>query len=250
MEFHLLGPVEAHLDGKWIDLGPPRQRRVLAALAVDAGRPVSVDALIDRVWDEDPPRRARHALYVYIGRIRKVIESYGNSTSPPNLIRRSPGYLLDINPSRIDIHGFKSLVAWARDAPHDQQLTYLRDAMRLWRDPPLANIPGNWAVSVREIWQQDYLDTAISWADAELRSANAARVVGPLTELLTRHPLAESVAAALMRALHSAGRPADALHCFTRCRSLLVSELGVEPGVEMRDLHQAILRGAAPTPKP
>ena len=252
MEFRLLGPVEVWTAAGPVDVGPSRQRAVLAALLVDAGRPVTVETVIDRVWGDTPPDRVRHTLYVYVARLRKALGS-------SRLLNRSGGYVLAVDPGQVDLHVFRSQVARARAAscPEAERATLLRRALDLWRGTPLADVPGEWAAQVREGWRQQHLEAAVSWAQAALSAGAPGALVGPLVELSTEHPLAEPLVAALMRALHASGRRAEALDCFARIRKRLADELGVDPGAELQALHQAILRSdaapasvSAPAPAP
>src|SRR5256885_16438040 len=110
MEIGLLGPVQVRAPGGLVDPGQPRQRCVLAALAVDAGRPVPVETLLDRTWGPDQPRNARQALYVYVTGIRKLIERTGAGTAV-RLVRYAGGYLLDIDPDRVDLPRLRSHLA-------------------------------------------------------------------------------------------------------------------------------------------
>src|SRR6266511_3067878 len=219
MEFRLLGPVEVWTAAGPVDVGPSRQRAVLAALLVDAGRPVTVETVIDRVWGDTPPDRVRHTLYVYVARLRKALGS-------SRLLNRSGGYVLAVDPGQVDLHVFRSQVARARAAscPEAERATLLRRALDLWRGTPLADVPGEWAAQVREGWRQQHLEAAVSWAQA---------------------------------ALSASGRRAEALDCFARIRKRLADELGVDPGAELQALHQAILRSdaapasvSAPAPAP
>ncbi|MEJ3750699.1 BTAD domain-containing putative transcriptional regulator [Actinomycetes bacterium KLBMP 9797] len=238
MEFLLLGPMELRVDGHPVDLGPPRQRSVLAALAVEAGRPVQVDTVIDRVWDQAPPARARKTLYVYISRIREAIR-------PLPLAYRSRGYVLDIDPDLVDLCRFRRLIGQARGAgqPDARRRASLREALGLWRGDPLADLPGTWAARVREAADQQRLAATVLWAEIESRLGDPGAVVGPLTDLLGEYPMAEQVAAALMRALRATGSDAAALACYAAVRRRLVEELGADPGAELQQLHGEILRG-------
>jgi DNA-binding SARP family transcriptional activator/tetratricopeptide (TPR) repeat protein len=244
MDLRLLGPVEVWTPGLLIDAGPPRQRSVLAALAVDVGRPVMVETVIDRVWGEAPPDRVRDLLYVYISRIRKMIGEAGEGTRV-RLVRRSGGYALDMAPDSVDIHRFRRLKGQAGDpqCPDDRRAILLRQTLDLWRGAPLADLPGEWAAQVRTGWHQQRLDAVGAWAQVELRLGNAGAVVGPLTDLIAEYPLAEPLVAALMTALHAAGRGADALDCYATTRHRLAEQLGADPGPELQRLHQSILRG-------
>jgi DNA-binding SARP family transcriptional activator/tetratricopeptide (TPR) repeat protein len=237
VEFRVLGPVEADVDGRMVDLGRPQQRLVLAVLLVDAGRPVSTEALIDRVWDIAPDG-ARRTLQVHITRLRRVLD--GCSVE---LIRRSGGYVLDADPDRVDWHRFRRLVDQARrpECPGPAQATLLGQALELWSGPPLAGLPGRWAARVRQGWQQQYVEAVVAWAQASLGLGDPGVVLPRLGELVGEHPLAESVAAAYMRALYAAGRPADALEHYTAIRCRLAEELGTDPSPELRRLHRQIL---------
>jgi DNA-binding SARP family transcriptional activator len=259
MDIRLLGSVEVSAVGRLVQLPQPRQRAVVAALAVDAGQPVPVQTLIDRVWGELAPRQVRQALYTYVSQLRQLIVEAGNGVTPAAaLVRRSGGYVLDLDPDRVDIHRFRRLVAQAHDGacPPQQGVVLLRQALQLWRGTPLADLPGDWPARVRAAWQQEHLDAAVARARAELRTGNAEQAVGPLAVLVEDHPLNESLAAALMLVLHAAGRGADALHRYDRTRRRLAEDLGTDPGPDLQRLYQAILRGdlnhpaTTPTPTP
>jgi DNA-binding SARP family transcriptional activator/tetratricopeptide (TPR) repeat protein len=255
-EFRLLGPVEVWAAGRVVNTGPPRQRSVLAALLVDAGRPVTWESLVDRVWGSTPPEGARHALHTHIARLRRVLADVGDQPVP--LVHRSGGYLLDVEPDLVDVHRFRRLVDGARDPQlaGDTRLARLRDAMALWRGEPLAGVSGEWAARVRDGWRGQHVDAAVLWARAELAAGNPGPVIGPLTDLLAENPLVEPLSGELMRALHAAGRTAEALECYAQTRRRLVEELGAEPGAELQAVHRAVLRNAgeepavAPVPPP
>ena len=252
-EFRLLGAVEIWAAGRQVDAGQPRQRVVLAALLVDAGRLVVWDALVDRVWGPIPPARARQTLYSHVARIRQLLNQAAAPNEPPaRLIRRPGGYELDVDPQQVDVHRFQGLIDRARDPDRVdvERVALLREALALWRGEPLAGLSGPWADRVRDGWRQRRLDAVLAWAQAELQVGNPAVVIGSLTELLGEHPLLEPLAAALMRALCAAGRSADALDCYTATRRRLVDELGNEPGTELARLQHAILRPDLDQPAP
>jgi DNA-binding SARP family transcriptional activator len=246
-EFRLLGSVEWHVAGRAMELGPARQRKVLAALLADAGQRVAIETLIDRVWDDAPPAKARDVLYAYMTRIRRVLAQPGGApqTPPDLLIRRAGGYVLDVDRDRVDLYRFRRLVEHGRAAGSDERrrVEALREALDLWRGPALADLSGAWVTRMREGLSQLRLDAVILWAHAELRVGNGAAVVGPVTDLIAEHPLAEPLVAMLMRALSTIGRSADALDCYARARLRLIEQLGVDPGPDLRQLHQALLRG-------
>jgi DNA-binding SARP family transcriptional activator/tetratricopeptide (TPR) repeat protein len=243
VKFRLLGPIEVEGNvGQLVELGPPRQRSVLAALAVDAGKLVMVDSLVDRVWGESPPARVQHAIYSYVARLRAIL---AGEPSAPALVRRSRGYLLDADPGSVDVHRFHDLLAQARTSrdPDPVRADLLRGGLDLWRGSPLAEMPGEWAAGLRHVWGQQRLEAVVLWAGIELRTGNPAVVIDTLTGLVAEHPLHEPLTCALMRALHASGRVGDALACYATVRASLADELGVDPSAELRQVHQSILDG-------
>src|SRR4051812_26355983 len=143
MEIRILGPVELRLDQHVVDAGPPQQRHVLAVLAAEAGRTVTSELLIDRVWDE-APAGARRTLQVYLTRLRRLLAG-----DVPVLPRRSGGYALNVAPEQIDLNRFRDLVDQSRGRPDDEGVPLLRRALNLWTGEPLAGLPGGWAERMR-----------------------------------------------------------------------------------------------------
>jgi DNA-binding SARP family transcriptional activator/tetratricopeptide (TPR) repeat protein len=255
-ELRLLGPVEVRAAGRPLDLGAAKLRVVLAALIVDSGRPVTLDALIDRVWDETPPPAARTVVYAHLSRIRGLLARAAvTGEEPPRLERRAGGYLLRANPELIDLHRFRLLVGQSGAAGIEtaRQAALLAEAVDLWRGTALDGLPGEWAQRVRGGLERERLDALVRWADVELSRGRHVEVISRLSEPAAQHPLVEPLMAHLMRALYLDGRSAEALDLHARTRRRLVDELGAEPGREIRDVHQAILREDAvdvlPRPK-
>ncbi|RFU82783.1 hypothetical protein DY218_31030 [Streptomyces triticagri] len=249
MEVRVLGPVEIWDCDKTVDVGPIQQRIVLAVLAANASRPVSAEALIDRVWGEQPPAKARDALYTYISRLRRLLGSRQSAAGAPEVegvqvLRRADGYLLDMEAELIDLHRFRQLVARARveESSEVDRAKLLREALDTWSETPLAGLPGQWVARARGSWEHERLDAATRWAALELRLGRPLDVIAPLRELLWDHPVAEPLAAVLMRALAMAGREAEALDYYASLRTQLADTLGVEPGSQLRAVHQALLR--------
>ena len=249
----MLGPVEVWAEGRCAATGPPQRRGVLAGLLADAGRLVTTEALIGRVWGEEPPASARRTLHAHVARIRGVL-AHAGAPGAPVLTHRSGGYVLEVDIEAVDLHRFRRLVGLAREpgcAP-EQRALLLGRAVGLWRGEALAGVGGEWAQRTRRSWRHEYLDAMIDWAKAQVRSGDAAAAVGPMTDLAGEHPLVEPVAEALIAALHAAGRTGAALEAYTAIRRRLAEELGTDPGPDLRALQQAILRSRAgkPTPVP
>ena len=257
VDVQLLGPVELSAEGRAVEVGPPQRRTVMAALAVDVGRPVAVDVVIERVWGPHAPDGARGAVHAHVARIRRMCEQAAESAEKPLLlVRRSGGYLLEARQDQVDVYRFRQLVDQARAAgsAEPSRAVLLREALDLWRGEPLSGLNGEWAARMREAWRRQHQDAAVGWARAELRHGDPAAVIGPLTGLLGEYPLAEPLAEALMRALHETGRSAEALDCYAAVRKHLAEELGTDTGPALRQLHQSILRGhrseSSPRPEP
>ncbi|GAA3793960.1 hypothetical protein GCM10022226_11560 [Sphaerisporangium flaviroseum] len=161
------------------------------------------------------------------------------------LVRRTGGYALEVAPDMVDLHRFRRLVITAYDPkrPDAERSALLREALDLWRGTALADLPGAWAARMRETWNRQRLDAAVQWARAELRLGRPEEVIGPVAELSADHPFAEPLAGVLIRALAAAGRHAEALDYYASIRAHLIDKLGTEPGPELREVHQEILRG-------
>ncbi|SNY70109.1 AfsR/SARP family transcriptional regulator [Paractinoplanes atraurantiacus] len=242
IEFRLLGPVEMWVDGHRLEAGQPRQRTVLAALAADAGRVVTTDTLIDRLWGDTPPATARRSLHAHVTRVRRVLDEVGDQVA---LRRRAGGYLLDAAPELVDLHRMRGLLDRGRRSP-TERVALLREAVALWRGEPLTGIAGPWADRMRQSWRQERLDLMLAWSRAELAAGNPGEVIRRLSELTGDYPLAEPLSTELIRALHAAGRSAEALERYAAIRRRLGEELGVDPGPELQALYRTLL--GAPSP--
>lgn len=261
MEIRLLGPVGLWDEGVEVELARSHRRAVLAVLAMTPRRPVAFDVLIDRVWGEEPPREVRHSLYSHVSAIRRRLAQLGPASGGSQLRRLKGAYLLDVDPDRVDLHRARRLAAEARQLAGDaadqdrRALRLWQEASALWRADPLGGVGGEWAARVRAGLHEEWLALVVERYRLELRLGHHAAVVGPLAALLADHPLAEPLAGLQMIALYRSGRQEAALEVYTRLRRRLVAELGDEPGVELRELHERILRrdpalDLAPAPAP
>ncbi|MEV4345189.1 tetratricopeptide repeat protein [Actinoplanes sp. NPDC049596] len=232
-EFGVLGAVEARAGGQPIELGHARQRSVLAVLLVEAGRPVTVDQLIDRVWGERPPQRAAGSLYSYLSRLRAVVAG----------IERQPGgYAVTADPLTVDLHRFRWLVARGRAAESDRAgAELIAQGLGLWRGEPFAGLDTPWLSTTRELLLGERFAAELDHHDVLLRLARHGELLPRLTAAVAEHPLDERLAEQFMLALYRSGRQADADEQYRRIRARLADELGSDPGAGLRRLHERIL---------
>jgi DNA-binding SARP family transcriptional activator len=251
VQFRILGPVELWVAGVRTDLGPLKQRTMLAALLIDPGHPVTQETLIERVWGGTPPAEVRNAVYTYITRLRRILErAASRDGSRINLMRRSGGYLLEVDHDRIDVHRFLHLLKQAGTASVSEPecAAFLRQALSIWHGTPLADLQGSWAARVRERLIRQRCDSLVARADVEMRLGYSAVIVEELREALAEQPLAEGLICQLLRVLYHVGRGAEALDTYARARTLIVDEVGAEPCAELRRVHQEILCETLPLP--
>jgi DNA-binding SARP family transcriptional activator len=226
MEFRILGPLEVLSDGRTLDLGGQKHRMLLALLVLEANRVVSRDRLIDALWEEEPPETAVKALQVYISQLRKLV-------GKERLQTKAPGYLLRVEPAELDLARFRRL----------QEEGALGEALSLWRGPPLADF-GYQRFAQAEIARLEEMRVSCleERIDQDLARGRHAELVGELEALVKEHRLRERLRGQLMLCLYRSGRQAEALEVYQGARRALVEELGIEPGRELRELHQEILR--------
>jgi DNA-binding SARP family transcriptional activator len=218
-----------------LDLGAGKQRALLAILLLHANEVVSATRLIDDLWPEAAPRTAAKSVQVYVSGLRKELGDGRVET-------RRPGYLLHVEPDELDVARFELLAADARGARPERAAALLRQALSLWRGPPLADLADE-RFAQPEIARLEALRVAAleQRIDAELAAGADAELVGELEALVAAHPLRERPRAQLMLALYRAGRQAEALDAYRDARRALVDELGIEPSAELRELEQAVL---------
>ncbi|MFC7496359.1 MULTISPECIES: BTAD domain-containing putative transcriptional regulator [unclassified Nocardioides] len=257
----VLGPLEVHGEGaaEPVDVGSPRHREVLAALVLDAGRVVSTDALLDRVWGDASRGGTTANLHAVISRLRGRLR---DGRAGVEVATVPPGYRLDVPAGGIDAVVFVDLLASARTSRAAGDCETARrqvgEALQLWRGPAYADIPHPFAEA--EAARLDGLRLAAVELAAELDLATGrhAEVVHRLPAVVEEHPLRESLRGLLMLALYRSGRQSDALGEYDEVRRLLADELGLDPGPQLQQLHQRVLQQdgglmvepAAPTPTP
>ncbi|CAL9328331.1 BTAD domain-containing putative transcriptional regulator [Streptomyces sp. enrichment culture] len=245
MRIDVLGAVRAfHDDGTPVDLGGPRHREVLARLVAAEGRMVATDTLVDDLWAE-PPTRAVGALRTFVAALRRAIEPGRPPRTPPRLlVTEGPGYALRLPRDAVDVHRFEDALARARRTPDG--LTGLDAALAAWRGPAYADVAGSaWAERERTRLEELRLEGVELRARLRLDSGSGAELVAELGAHVTEHPWREPAWGLLARALHRAGRQADALATLRRARTMLADQLGLDPGADLRRLETDILRGAS-----
>lgn len=229
----MLGPLEVWHAGARLPITAPMQRALLASLLVQPGAAVSLDAIVEDLWGEEPPRTAVTTVRNYVRRLRAVFPE-------PVLRSTTAGYRLDVAPEQVDVHRFSSLAGRAQAG---SALELFDEALGLWRGDPLTNIGD---VPLRAVQapklEEIYLAAVENAVDLRLERGRHDGLVAELVELTGRYPLRERLCGQLMVALYRGGRAAEALAAYRAFRSRLVTELGMEPGPDLRTLETAILR--------
>jgi DNA-binding SARP family transcriptional activator/tetratricopeptide (TPR) repeat protein len=244
MRFGVLGPLDIH-DGRGTVAVPAgRQRVLLGSLLLRANSPVAADELAELIWDGAPPSGAAATLRAHVMRLRKTL----GPSAGTRVLTRYPGYLLAAAEDEVDALEFARLChdgsaavragSWAAGAAK------LGEALHLWRGQPLADVPCQALLDAeRPRLEQLHLQALEGRNEAVLHLSSGSELIPELEALAREHPLHERFQAQLMRALYMSGRSAEAIAHYQHARTVLVEELGTEPGAELRDLHQNILAG-------
>ncbi len=237
LEFRVLGPLEV-LDagGQALALGGQKQRAVLAVLLLEAGRVVPTEVIVDRLWGEEPPPTAITSLQNTISRLRKLL-------GQERLLTKPPGYAISMEPEELDLARFERLVAEAHELKPEPKAALLREALALWRGPPLADFTYD-SFAQNEIGRLTELRSSAleDRIDADLELGRHSELVGELETLVREYPMRERLRGQLMLALYRCGRQAEALEAYQETRRVLVDELGIEPSPKLQELSRQILR--------
>ncbi|MFJ8474495.1 AfsR/SARP family transcriptional regulator [Kitasatospora sp. NPDC094011] len=240
LRFAVLGPVRGWRDGGELALGSPQQRSLLLSLLLRANHPVSTDQLVDDLWDEEPPLRARAVIRTYVHRLRRVL-------GPAPVTSLAGGYLLTVTPGGLDTQRCEELVGEARElrgaGEHPRAAAALRSALALWQGEPMPGLPGPYAERQRGEWAERRVTVLEACLEAEVQAGPSGGAVAELTAAAAEFPLRERFAELLMLALYQAGRQADALGVYRATDARLRAELGVAAGPGLRELQRRILAG-------
>jgi DNA-binding SARP family transcriptional activator/tetratricopeptide (TPR) repeat protein len=253
LEFCLLGPLVVHCDGATMAVPRGKQRALLAALLLNAGRVVPVDELTETLWGPSPPPSAGPTIRNHVKRLRHALGEAGRAR-----IRTLPhGYLIQVGVGELDVARFEALQGTARQAAREgaweRAAAQLRTALELWRGEPLADVHSE-LLALREVPRltEMRLQAVEARIDADLHLGGHGEVIAELRQLTAAHPLRERLHALLMLALYRNGQQGEALAAYQRARRTLIDELGAEPGPELHQLQHQILTAdpalAAPAP--
>ena len=248
--FSVLGPLEVTRGGAAVNLGPFKQRVILALLLCRANRVVPVSVLVDALWDAEPPRTARKSVQVHISELRKQlgIGSTARRNGDPVLEHTGPGYVLRVQAGQLDLLRFRDLVSAGLEVRREgdtlAEAEILGNALGVWRSPALADLAvaavlAEEADRLHEMYVSAYED----WAEAELALGRSGAVLAGIEELVVRHPFRERLRHAQMLALHRAGRRTEALAAFDALRQRMGRDLGMAPSAVLERLHGAMLAG-------
>jgi DNA-binding SARP family transcriptional activator len=244
VEFRILGPLEVLDGGRAVALPRGRARALLARLILDAGNVVSAERLIHDLWGEVVPPTVRTALQGLVSNLRTRLEPRRARGEAPAVLRTAAtGYALAIDPACVDANRFRRLLEESRAADAAKRAAALRQALNLWRGPPLADFMYE-PFAQREIAALEELRLAAieERVDADLDLGLESELVAEVERLVAEHPFRERLRGQLMLALYRTGRQAEALEAYRDARQTLVEELGIEPGSRLRRLEESILR--------
>ncbi|MEU2735502.1 BTAD domain-containing putative transcriptional regulator [Streptomyces sp. NPDC007095] len=253
VRFAVLGPVRVWRAGTELHLGRPQERALLALLLVRAGQPVSMSEIVDVLWGRRPPDTAVNVVHRHVGALRRLLEP-GLPTRAPGhwLLRDTGGYRLVADSGSLDLLRFRALRVEARRAASDgapaRAVDLFAEALSLWQGPAAHGIPVEArAHAAFGSLDDERLATVKEAADVALRAGVPGVVLPRLQEAAADSPLDEPLMARLILALSATGQRPAALSTYLTVSDRLADELGIDPGPELRDAHQAVLRDAAST---
>ncbi|CAM3832556.1 BTAD domain-containing putative transcriptional regulator [Kibdelosporangium persicum] len=254
LRVQLLGTVSAWRGEEQLDLGSGRQRAVFAALAMRANRVVSREDLVASVWGDNAPSGASGSLYTYVSRLRRVLEPDRSRWSGgQTLVSAGSGYSLQLEDGRLDVVEFDRLRESGNELWNRRDLSAARAAMdaalALWQGEALAGIQGPSAALHRKRLAELRLAALERRAEIMLAAGDINGAVTELYRLASAHPLRESLRGLLMTALHRGGRDPEALEVYEETKQILIEQLGIEPGANLRRVYNEIVaRPTAGTP--
>ena len=247
LRFEILGPQRAWYADREIDLGPGKQRAVLAVLLLSVGRPVPTGQIVEAVWPEDPPANGPNVVQKHVAGLRRVLEPERSPRTPGQVLSLTDaGYLLRVDPEGVDAVRFERAVHRARQRHAEgcatEALSELAAALELWQGEPFVGFTGPIFDAARQRLVELRAVALETRAELTLDLGRHREVIGELRELVAEFPVRERLRHHLMLALHRSGRQAEALAAYREFGSLLREEYGIEPGEALQELHRRILR--------
>jgi DNA-binding SARP family transcriptional activator/tetratricopeptide (TPR) repeat protein len=242
LNFLILGPLEVRSAGRNVDVGGRRQRKLLGFFLVNVGRAVSLEQLVDELW-EAPPTSARQQIRNAVAGLRRTLAGI---SAEFHIVTTAIGYRFDVPRQSVDLHEFQQRIADAERARGARQpvsaIEYLTSALDLWRGKALAGLEGASVANVAVNLEEQRLAAIDTVMALRLETGQFESVIGELRELVAKHPFRDSLRAHLMTALYRTGRQAEALAVFDDGRRRMADELGLDPGAKLRRAHEEILR--------
>ncbi|MFI9818850.1 AfsR/SARP family transcriptional regulator [Saccharothrix variisporea] len=245
MEFRILGPFEVHGTNGRARLGGAKQTALLATLTAQANRLTTVDHLVESTWADAPPAGVTAAVHTYVSRLRRAFDAV-EPDGGARIVTRPTGYLLRLAPHELDLEVFRGHVSRGREAAaagrFAEASAELNAGLKLWRGPAFVDVLSD-LLHRTEVPRltEERLGALGRRIDADLELGRHADLVGELRALTVEHPLREQFWGQLMLALYRDGRQAEALQTYQEVRTLRIDQLGIDPGPELQQLHQAIL---------
>lgn len=241
VRFRLLGQLDVASDSGRQVVGRPRERLLLGILCLNAGRPVSVDHILDTMWPEDPPNGGRKALQTLVSRLRSAFMNADLGEYAASLATHQLAYEMRIDPLEVDAHVFRSLVDRARCADSGTAAVLLRQAVALCRGPVLGGLLPDSSHHLQHCWEDARVSALEDLYEAEIENGRHVRVTDEVREVVGQHPLRERLVRSLMLVNYRCGRLAEALQTYHTYRVRLADELGVDPRPELQGLYGQML---------
>lgn len=246
VRFELLGPVRGWRDGVELQLGAPQQRTLLAMLLLARGQQVPLEAMLDGLWGVDIPKAATGTVRTYVSRLRSCLETHSVDEQDVLITSVGDGYVLEPGTFLLDVDVFQTRLAEGRAARDHgdtaKAARLMREALTLWYGIPLSGLPGPFTESRRLHLSDLCMATLEDKLAVDVTTGEHATAIPELRALLRGHPLHERLGELLMLALYKSSRRAEALMVFDDMRHRLRDEVGIDPGLALREMHQRILR--------
>jgi DNA-binding SARP family transcriptional activator len=250
VEFGILGPLQVVAGVRPVVLGAAKLRATLAVLLIHANQFMSLDRLVDELWEDRPPNSAAKLVPQYVSHLRRSLQpDWDRQPQAGELLETRPrGYLLHVEGDALDADRFRAMVERSRCLVRSNAVQAaaagLRQALDLWRGVALADVPHTPSVAAEAVQLEELRVAAVEdRIEAELAVGRHTELICELSALVRRYPLQERLRSQLMLALYRSGRQAEALQAYQAARQVLLEELGIEPGPGLRQLQQAILSG-------